>query len=251
MSGKALDSGAVSGLTILFEDEDLIAVNKPAGLLSQASWDPKRPHVVADLKNRFGIEAILHHRLDRDTSGVLLLTKNQRLNAAVTDLFRQHKIEKVYWALCNTAPSQAWQDQRIENHLAPVRDSAKQLQRMKVVRSGGWQAVTELRLIAHGPAAHGPTVHGPIFDWVEAKPLTGRTHQIRVHLAGLQRPILGDPLYGGRTTMIKRHFPHEVNRTLLHARSLRLTHPRTQQELQIEAPLPADMEALTRLIGHE
>lgn len=207
---------------ILFRDEDLLAVLKPAGLLSQASLDPRRPHVTRWLEQHLGVKAALHHRLDKDTSGVLVLGLSKRVNAKLTDLFRDHQMQKTYWALAKPRPADDRAEFRVENHVAPVRDAKKKLLRMVEVRSGGWRAETAFRVL--GRAEN--------FDWIEARPKTGRTHQIRIHLAGLKRPIWGDFLYGGKSAA----FP----RLMLHARELRFHHPITGQELVIQAPAPAD-----------
>jgi RluA family pseudouridine synthase len=220
-------------LQILFEDEDLIAVNKPAGLPSQGTVDPRRPHVISVLKQQMptGREFFLHHRLDKDTSGVLLLGKSKRANAPLTEIFREHQIEKIYWAvsLRKNATSekgpQAVQFE-VQDHLAPVRGAGKQLMRMVQVKKGGWAAETYFRTLQESKD----------FFLFEARPITGRTHQIRVHLAGLKLPIAGDFLYGGKSS--------EVPRLMLHAKTLSLKHPISQEPLTIEAPLPKDFQSL-------
>lgn len=215
---------------VLFEDDDLLAVMKPAGLLSQQSSDKKNPHVLSWVEQHLGLKTALHHRLDKDTSGVMILGKSKRINAGLTDLFREHKLQKTYWALSkpiadsNPAKATAAQEFSVNNRVAPVRDAKKRMLRMVTVKSGGWSAETHFKVRAQTPE----------FDWIEASPVTGRTHQIRIHLAGVKRPIWGDSLYGGKTTQ----FP----RLMLHARSLRLVHPITQKELLIEAPVPADFQ---------
>lgn len=215
---------------ILFEDEDLIAVNKPAGLISQAT--PDREHVQGWILRTHRVKTFLHHRLDRNTSGVILLTKTARWNTEITNLFREHQVQKTYWAL--TKPGkEKWDQISVRNYLAPVRNDKKQLSRMVVVRSGGWLAVTEFKKLA---AAND-------FDWVEANPETGRTHQIRVHLASLKQPILGDFLYGGKSPLAQR--------TLLHARALDFIHPGTGERVKIEAPAPQDFATLLERIRRE
>lgn len=210
---------------VLFEDEDLLAVLKPAGLLSQQSLDPKRPHVVAWVKQHLNLQVALHHRLDKDTSGVLLLGKSKRVNAGLTDLFREQRLQKTYWALSKPRVEDPRETFSVSNHVAPVRDVKKKLLRMVEVKSGGWKAETDFRVLRKSTE----------FDWIEAQPHTGRTHQIRIHLAGLKRPIWGDFLYGGKTSK----FP----RLMLHARRLVFLHPVSGVELAIEAPVPADFRA--------
>lgn len=212
---------------ILFEDTDLIVIDKPSGLISQASPDPKRIHVVKWLEQHLGQKYFLQHRLDRDTSGVMLLTKTSRVNESITDQFREHKIQKTYLALAKKSSKEAWTTTTIKNHLAPVRNDRKQLNRMVVVRSGGWYAETDLELKEEFGE----------FGLIEAKPKTGRTHQIRVHLANANRPILGDLTYGGKSSFAKR--------VMLHAHRLTFIHPVTEKPMTVEASLPEDFLKLT------
>lgn len=210
---------------IIFRDEDLLVVNKPAGLLSQQSLDRRRPHVTSWVESHLGVRPALHHRLDKDTSGVLVLGLSKRVNAKLTELFREHEMRKTYWALAKPRPEDARDEFQVVNHVAPVRDAKKKLLRMVEVRSGGWKAETDFRVLARADG----------FDWIEAKPRTGRTHQIRIHLAGLKRPIWGDFLYGGKNPAYPR--------LMLHARELAFPHPLTGAELTLTAPAPADLRA--------
>lgn len=210
---------------VIYRDEDLLVVNKPAGLLSQQSLDKRRPHVVTWVEQHLGVKAALHHRLDKDTSGVLVLGLSKRVNAKLTDLFRDHEMKKTYWALAKPRTEDTREEFSVLNHVAPVRDAKKKLLRMVEVRSGGWKAETDFRVLAHADG----------FDWIEAKPKTGRTHQIRVHLAGIKRPIWGDFLYGGKNP----GYP----RLMLHARVLEFPHPFLGETLQLVAPAPADFKA--------
>jgi RluA family pseudouridine synthase len=216
-------------IEVLFADDDIIFVNKPAGLNSQQTLDKKIPHVTSQLEKQFpGQKFYLHHRLDRDTSGVMLLGKSERANKFLTDIFREHKIQKTYLAFIKKEKPITEKKWTVKNHLAPVRDKAagKKLMRMVVVKKGGWGAETHFELIEEKPN----------FYVVEAHPVTGRTHQIRVHLACERRPILGDNLYGGKSTIVPR--------LMLHALRLQVVHPITQQDLTVEAPLPQDMRTL-------
>lgn len=226
----------MANIPILFEDEDIIAVDKPAGVLSQATPDPNRPHIVSILKQQIGPqnsqlpELYLHHRLDKDTSGVLILGKSKRANAPLTEIFREHQIQKTYVALSlrkeNSRNLETSPRFTVENHLAPVRGNNKQLMRMVTVNKGGWKAQTHFQVLETFKD----------FYLIEAKPVTGRTHQIRVHLAGEKLPIAGDFLYGGKST--------QVPRLLLHAQTLSFLHPITKKELLIEAPLPKDFKSI-------
>lgn len=208
---------------VLLEDEDLIFINKPAGLPSQQTIDPRRPHVISELKKQFpGKDFFLHHRLDKDTSGVLLLGKSQRSNKFLTDIFRQHQIEKTYLALIKKDPPLSQNQWSVKNYLAPVRETNKNRMRMVVVKKGGWPAETYFEKLEERQD----------FYLVQAKPITGRTHQIRVHLACEKRPILGDNLYGGKSSLVPR--------LMLHAQGLSLKHPISGESIAVEAPLPKD-----------
>lgn len=212
-------------MPVLFEDEFILAVDKPPGLPTQAGHDPRRPNLYSMLQEKRGEKLFLHHRLDKDTSGVLILGRHPKANKGLTDLFRDHRLQKTYWAITKPGKQDASQIS-VSNHLAPVRGSNKQLMRMVKVKSGGWKAETSLRRLEKSDRA----------ELWEALPKTGRTHQIRVHLAGTGRPILGDFLYGGKSS--------EVPRLLLHAKSLSFQHPVTGADLLIEAPIPKDFSAL-------
>ena len=135
-------------IEVLYQDQDLIFINKPAGLPSQQTIDPRRPHVISELKKQFPeIKFYLHHRLDKDTSGVLVLSKSERVNSALTDIFRQHQIEKEYLALTKKTKSIADKNWTVKNFMAPVRESNKKLMRMVVVKKGGWSAETHFELL--------------------------------------------------------------------------------------------------------
>ena len=223
-------------ISVLFEDDYLILVDKPSMVLSQPSIRPsnhaklpiqalleqQRP----DLKGKL----FLHHRLDYETSGVFLLSKSNLVNKALTEMFTLHRFCKVYRCLtkphelkpgkkviCEIKNDVSW---KINNHLAPA-FGVKQ-KRMISVKSGKWPAETDFSLISSTEKFH----------YIEAVPKTGRTHQIRQHLQESNRSILGDAIYGGQSS--------DVKRLMLHAISLSFSHPRTQEKLIIEAPLPKD-----------
>ncbi len=210
-------------LPVLFEDEFIVLINKPAGLPSQASVDKKRADLFTLLKKNFKT-LFLHHRLDKDTSGIILFSKSKQANLPLTEMFRAHAFEKTYWAL--SKPGKLKDDQwSIENHLVARRKDGKSVKIFRT-ESGGDYAKTDFTRLASSAECH----------WIEAKPITGRTHQIRVHLLHSDAPILGDSLYGGKDP--------QVPRLMLHASSLQFPHPITGQKMQITAPAPADFETL-------
>lgn len=219
-------------IPILFEDDAVLVVNKPAGLPTQGTRDPKRPHVHGLTEQQTGKKLYLHHRLDKDTSGVLLFGKDPRANKALTDTFRDHRARKEYVALSklNTGavkPVPAMFTVKV--HMAPVRGE-RGVERMVVVKSGGWSSETDFRVLWQTPDQ----------VLVHCAPKTGRTHQLRVHLGHQRLPILGDFLYGGKSALVPR--------LMLHARCLEIPHPLTGETLRLEAPLAKDFQSvLTRL----
>jgi RluA family pseudouridine synthase len=212
---------------ILYEDAWLVAFDKPAGLPSHATVDPARPHLVglatAVLAARGPAPYLgVHHRLDRDTSGFVLFTKQRAANAAVAALFAERRIDKTYVARC-AGPGHEPATWSVRDHLAKIGRAGK-VNRYGAVRSGGEPAHTDLRLL--GRSASGAD------RWlVEARPRTGRTHQVRVHLASSGLPIVGDVLYGGPP----------APRVLLHAERLRFAHPFTGDDVVITSPAPGDI----------
>ncbi len=228
---------------ILFEDEWLIVVDKPAGLPTQPTVDAERASVFATLQTfldqRAGTKTYLglHHRLDRDTSGVLLFTKDQKANAGVTALFAGKTARKTYQALAVTGPTcpAAWQT---ENHLGVVGRVGK-ASKFGAVHSGGDPAQTSFRLLERMPGAL----------LIEAQPHTGRTHQIRVHLAEGGHPIFGDGLYGGPAQIkaVGGAFV-PVPRVMLHAARLEFPHPVTGHAIAVDSPLPEDFATILRAV---
>jgi 23S rRNA pseudouridine1911/1915/1917 synthase len=217
---------------VRFEDDVLIVVDKPAGLPTHATIDPNRPHLhgaVADLlarrsggPDRARPYLGIHHRLDRDTTGVVLFTKDRRVNAAVGALFAQRRIGKTYLAaVTGRRPAAArW---TVQDHLGRV-SGPGDAARYASVHAGGQAAHTDFDLV--GPL-------GADRWLVRAHPRTGRTHQLRVHLAEAGLPIVGDEHYGGPPAPAM----------LLHAESLAFTHPLTGAELVVTAPAPPALRA--------
>ncbi len=221
---------------ILYEDKDLLIVNKPAGLPTQPTIDEARQNLYHSIKKYLSErESVatgsaylgLHHRLDRDTSGVILFTKTQEINKDVAHLFQSHLIQKVYQALCSVSdvPGENW---RIRNYLGRSKSSKGKMARFCSVRSGGDLAITDFKLIEKRGRGL----------WMEASPLTGRTHQIRVHLSEIRMPIYGDALYNGLT----RIGEYQIPRLMLHAFQLKFEHPLTKSVIQVSAPLPEDFK---------
>ena len=216
---------------LLFADGALAAVDKPAGVPAQPTLTTDRgclPELVSAL---LGAPARLVHRLDRETSGVTVLARTAAAERALAEAFRDGQASKTYLALCARAPEPP--EGRIDAPLGP--DPSRPGRRAVV--PGGDPSATRYRTLAVGPGGQA---------LVEARPETGRTHQIRVHLAALGAPLLGDARYGGPRMVGDLPVP----RVMLHALRLELRHPDTGQPVSFEAPVPADLAAVRdRLVG--
>jgi 23S rRNA pseudouridine1911/1915/1917 synthase len=228
-------------LTVLYEDEDLVAVDKPAGMVVHAGAGVHSGTLVNALLHRFaalsGVGGPLRpgivHRLDRHTSGVLLVAKNDAAHQQLAAQFSGRRVEKVYLALVHgrVAPESG----RIERPIA--RDPVHRTRMTARLASGraAWSEYRVLRRFAR-------------FTFLEVRIGTGRTHQIRVHLASIGHPVAGDALYGA-PARIEGVPP--LGRYFLHAHRIRFRLPSTGEDLVVEAPLPASlaewMEALEPL----
>ncbi|MFA5624366.1 MAG: RluA family pseudouridine synthase [Bradymonadales bacterium] len=226
---------------ILFEDDVLIAVNKASGLPSQALRDSDCDHLYAALQRYLtkGAYLGLHHRLDLQTSGVVLFTKSRSVNAKVAALFRDSLIHKRYEAIAFGAPSMPEQFVA-KSPIAAVRNSSPQ--RFSCNSSGGKNARTEY--FVKNEYVFGDT---SVYD-LEALPITGRTHQIRVHLESFSLRIIGDKVYGsGRLPMHVRGIA--PRRMCLHAQSLSFPHPISGEAIEIIAPKPEEFTTFLNRIA--
>lgn len=203
---------------IVFEDAWLLAVDKPAGIPTQGTWATDQHDLQALLKRqRPDLKLFLHHRLDLGTSGLLIFAKDAAANPSLTKQFTEGGVRKSYLA-------------RLSGPLAPGSVDLP-IGRLRGAAPGRFgcegdliepkASRTDFEAVPEGMLASLEGEH-----WILAQPRTGRTHQIRVHLASLGRPILGDALYGGTAS----------DRLWLHAWQLRLTHPVTGAPLELEAP---------------
>jgi 23S rRNA pseudouridine1911/1915/1917 synthase len=174
------------------------------------------------------------HRLDRGTSGVLVAAKHDAAHRGLAIQFHDHSVERIYLALVRGVPGA--DRGRIER---PIGRHPRDRKRMSVVAAVGRQALTAWRVLRRFPASG--------YAWLELRPETGRTHQLRVHLASIGLPIEGDPVYG-RASRRGRPGPPLLERPGLHAAVLGFSHPVRGDRLRFESPLPADLEqALARL----
>ncbi len=240
-------------LHILYEDEHLLIVNKPAGMIVHPSPDNFSGTLVNGLlyhiKDLSGINGVLRpgivHRLDKLTTGLLVVSKDDATHRYLSYLFSSRKMTKIYWALI-------WGRIRPEVGVIekPLKRSKKDIRKMAVDEEGKHSATAYKTL--------------EVFDFcslVEVKPLTGRTHQIRSHFASEGHPVFGDILYGGREGRLIRlkQKPRElairllkmIERQALHAMVLGFTHPVMRKYVEFEAPLPDDMQRALELLREE
>ncbi len=239
---------------ILFEDENLIFVNKPAFIPVEQTVTGNRANlhdILVDFLWRRNPElrnppySGIMHRLDRETSGVILFTKNRRINAAVHSMFENHEFEKIYTAVCAPVSGSSFfpgQKFYVENSIGRTSPKSRTSTWGPLPeKSGGLYARTDFEIYGECD------VGGRRCLLVRCRPLTGRTHQIRVHLSGKGLPIAGDTLYGGpefscgteitvKTEEGTRKSKLERNRVLLHAE--RLTAHTETLEFDVRAPLP-------------
>ncbi len=231
-------------LDILYEDSDLLVLNKPAGLVVHpAPGNPDSTLVNALLAHcgdsLSGIGGVrrpgIVHRLDKDTSGVMVVAKNDQSHQALAKLFAAHDLTRIYQALVWGGPKapKGTIEAAIGRH--PV-----DRKRMTVRRSGGRSALTEYWV----EQRFGPTL-APIASLLGAKLGTGRTHQVRVHLAHLGCPVVGDPVYGRKSRNASQPASlRGFGRQALHAAVLEFRHPRTGREMRFATKLPEDISRL-------
>lgn len=248
---------------VLYEDRDLIVLNKPYGLAVQGG-SGTREHIDGMLEawtDAKGNRPLLVHRLDRDTSGVLLLARNRKIAADLGQAFRSRQTRKIYWALVEgvSKPAQG----RISLYLAKGEGMGDK--RSGQTRGQERAGLERMRVAKHGDvdAQHSVTLYAtldkvaPRLAWLSMKPITGRTHQLRAHAEAIGHPIVGDPKYGlgpandPRRSDPLRSLPEAVERKLhLLARRLVLPHP-GGGTLDVTAPLPSHMRKTWDLFGFD
>jgi len=251
-------------LAIVFEDEELLVVDKPAGLVVHPAPGTPRGTLVNALLHHCGTSLSgtggawrpgIVHRIDKDTSGLLVVAKTDRAHSGLAAQFAAHTTQRRYLALCQGAPSgadprlrglrgvtaEAGGVLRVATHLDRHRHDR---QRQAVVQGGGRHAVTRLRVVE----VYGDPVQASLAEfWLE----TGRTHQIRVHASYLGHALVGDPVYGGHRRPAPSALPEGAAdamaafaRQALHAASLGFVHPVTGDEMAFDSPLPDDLAGL-------
>jgi 23S rRNA pseudouridine1911/1915/1917 synthase len=255
-------------LDVIYEDDDLIVVNKPAGMVVHpAPGSPKDTLVnallfhCADSLSGIGGEKRpgIVHRIDKDTSGLLVVAKNDKAHHGLAAQFEDHSCERLYQAICYGAPDasdprvrgvrgvsfETGNIMKVTTHLARHKTDR---QRQAVLFEGGKHAVTRVRIEERFGANEDASL---VSCWLE----TGRTHQIRVHMTHAGHALIGDPTYGGRRKIAQKSMSEMARqaverfpRQALHAAVLGFKHPVSKQVLRFEAPLPKDMQSLLKAL---
>ena len=253
------DAEALREMT-LFEDKDILVLNKPFGLAVQGGSGTKK-HIdgmLAALTDRNGQRPVLVHRLDRDTSGVLLCAKTRKMAADLGAIFRGRGAKKIYWALVEGVPKPA--QGRISLFLAKgegmgddrsAKPAHADLERMRVAKHGDPDAQHSVTLYATVDKVT------PRLAWLSMRPITGRTHQLRAHCEAIGHPIIGDPKYNrrpendpARKDPLRAVPPGLESKLHLLARRLILPHPRGGM-IDVTAPLPPHIKKSFEMFGFE
>lgn len=251
---SAADAKMIQG-AVLFKDEHLIVLNKPAGLPSQGGSGQGDRHVdglAEALKFGYKDKPKLVHRLDKDTSGVLMLARTDRVARALSEALRHRNARKIYWAVVAGVPHPKQGSIKFALEKAPGRGRGGEGEKMLCVHPA--------KMADHPDAKRAHTDYftlwflGTRLSWMALEPVTGRTHQLRAHMAEIGHPILGDGKYGGSDTENLGDgwgagAGGELSKKLhLHARSLTIEHPITKKLMTFTAPLPDHMARTWKLL---
>jgi RluA family pseudouridine synthase len=231
-------------MKIIHEDDRLIVLDKPAGLsVLSDGWEKDSQYLVRLLEEQYG-KIYVVHRLDKITSGVMVFARDAETHRALNIQFENHEAQKSYHAIVEGNPK--WEE-KVAKH--PLRANVGHKHRTMVDDKRGKPSETRFRVIKRyqarteqGRHLHLPQVQVSEAALVEAKPMTGRTHQIRVHAYALGHPLVEDVLYGSRDR-------YGIPRPMLHAQSLSFIHPATNESVKFSAPRPADFEDAIKIIG--
>ena len=234
--------------SIISKDQCLIALNKPEGLASQGGSSQGTRHIDAYKSMlQFGKKdpPRLIHRLDKDTSGILLLARDIKTANAFTTLFKEKEVEKIYWALVEGVPKK--EEGILESYISNAdiwkprgNNSTIDQKQSGLDRGYKKKAKTFYRVIEN---------IGSQYAWLELRPVTGRTHQLRIHCADLGHPIIGDRKYKTREEKNSQDLPYTLKKLFLHAQSLSFVHPISKRITKIEAELPKHMDTVWKHFG--
>ncbi len=237
-------------LDILFEDDDIIVINKPRGVVMYPSAGNKTGTLVQNILAHTHLSALggdtrpgVVHRLDKDTSGVMVFAKSDAAYRALVKMFSEHDLTRKYVCFAWGVPN--WEDATITGNIAR---SSRNRQKMTMVKSGGKPAHTDVAVINAFPRAGVTQFRCTL--------MTGRTHQIRVHLSAHGFPVLCDPIYGRGASRLGSvrdadllDFLRNHDGQMLHAELLEFTHPITGAQMRFKTRLPDDMEELRYLLS--
>ena len=213
-------------MNILYIDEHIIVINKPAGLpVLPDGWEQDAPYLVKMLEEKYG-RIFIVHRLDKITSGVMVFARDAETHRALNMQFEKHEAQKVYHAIVEGNPK--WEEKVTK---FPLHANVGHKHRTIVDNKNGKPSETRFRILKRYQAS----------ALVEALPMTGRTHQIRVHASALGYPLLGDVLYGAKET-------DKIQRPALHAYSLTFTHPESNERVTFQAEHPRDFATTLKLL---
>ena len=235
-------------LDILFEDEEILIINKPAGLVVHPAPGHEKKTLVNILFHQKKLSPGSHplrpgvvHRLDKDTSGLLILTKSKFSQDIMIEQFKNHSVKREYWAVSLRPPS-PFKD-TMETWITRHPIHRKKFISLKEFKSGSKKAITSYELFRQ---------HNSGLSWIKCHLKTGRTHQIRVHLSSISCPLAGDEVYGGKKKLsfIKDSLLKEqvknLNRIALHGHSLSFVHPLSGKPMIFKSPWPLDLKGLLK-----
>jgi len=231
-------------LDIVFEDDDIIVINKPSGMVVHPAPGNERGTLVNALLyhckgSLSGINGVIRpgivHRIDKDTSGLLVVAKNDESHVFLSSLLKDHGIKRVYHAL---VVGHYKESRGTVN--APIARHPVDRKKMAVV-AGGREAITHYEVIEEYPS----------FTYARFQLETGRTHQIRVHTSYIGHPIIGDEVYGGGKTTFEKNNKSLLDGQILHAKILSFPHPRTREELTFECELPDNFKKLLERLRND
>jgi RluA family pseudouridine synthase len=222
-------------MKIIYEDQSLLVIDKPAGLsVLPDGWEKDSEYLAKMLEEQFG-KIFIVHRLDKITSGVMVFARDAETHRALNIQFEKHEAQKTYHAIVEGNPK--WEE-KVAKY--PLRANVGHKHRTMVDNKMGKPSETRFRVIKRYEAR--PEQGRREAALVEAKPVTGRTHQIRVHAYALGHPLVEDFLYGAKDM-------YGIPRPMLHAQALSFIHPATNERAKFSAPHPADFEDALKIIG--
>ena len=235
--------------SIIFKDKYLIAINKPEGLASQGGSYQGGRHIDAYKSSlQFDIDDTprLIHRLDKDTSGVMLLARDLKAANIFTSLFKEKLVEKVYWALVEGVPKK--EEGTVESFIGEEDIWKPKVQRDYTGEKGASNKANKKKALSYYKVIEKV---GSQYSWLQLKPATGRTHQLRIHCAELGTTIVGDRKYSNSQSKNSKAHSFNSNKLFLHARSITFISPISKKMINIEADLPKHMSSVWKYFGWE